>query len=563
MSTERGNRVSPGDRRLLAGYGPAVLIIAAFLVMAILVPSVAPERDVPGGRSTGSGQTGGSGSPTGLGGASTTTTVPTVGGSGTPSGVSGSATPSTAAAGATPSARVAGCSGPQVPGDPYSPPCISFSGTNGGATSRGVTANQITITYMNPTDGSQSVDQAIEAVTGSYNSVIFPESYAQMINTLQELVTYFNKHFQFYGRQIVLKVFNGQEDGAGDNEGDVQADALNVADNTQAFAEINATSLSYVNALTAQHVLNFSGVYGDEATYQASAPYSWSYTPDCTEVGQDVGAIAAKDLVGQPTSFGGTGVPNGQTRKFAVVYDDLPYLTSCAQQMTSALTAAGQAPTTTIAYSTNVNVATATAQSTVQQLINDKITTVLCMCDPVGELLFADDMQNDHFEPEWLIGGVVGEETDDIAQEMPQSIWAHVAMATSEESLAGKYGSTIGYFAAKSEDPGGALIVNEVDVLYQRLYQLALGIQLAGPDLTPQSFAQGMWSYQGGVGGYGPQDYVNNGTRFFSSTHQYKIQWYNPSVVSQSDGAQGAWISNGTWYSTPPDPLPIFPNGPQ
>jgi hypothetical protein len=558
MSSKLDDRLAPGDRRLLAGYGPAVLIIAAFLVMAILVPSVAPEKDVAASTSSGAAATTQSGTSV-----TTTTQAASAGATTTPSGAGGSVTPTSIVPSASPTAHVTGCSGPQVPGDPYSPPCISFSGSNGGATSRGVTANQIVVTYMNPTDGSKSVDQSIESVTGSYNSVIFPETYAQMLNTLQELVTYFNSHFQFYGRQIVLKVFNGQQDSAGDNEANVQADALTVADTMQAFAEYNATSLPYVNALTAQHVLNFSGVYADEAQYQANAPSSWSFAPDCTEVGQDVGAIAAKDMVGQPTSWGGTGVPNGQPRKFAVVYDDLPYLTSCAQNMISALTAAGTPPTTTIAYSTNVNVATATAQSTVQQLINDKITTVLCMCDPVGELLFADDMQNDHYMPEWLIGGVVGEETDDIAQEMPQSVWAHVALATSEESLAGRYGSTIGYFAAKSEDPSGALIVNEVDVLYQRLYQLAVGIQMAGPDLTPQTFEQGMWSYQGGDGGYGPQDYVYNGTKYFSTTHQYKIQWYNPSVVSQSDGAQGAWISDGNWYSTPPDPLPVFPNGPQ
>jgi len=573
MSSLSKERVAPSDRRLLAGYGPAVLIIAAFLVMAILVPSVAPERDVAASTNGGTGLSAGSSGASGqvgssLGaatGSATSTTLPsgTSGAAGT-SGAGGStaAAKSTGPA-AAPSAQLAACSGPQVPGDPYSPPCISFNGSNGGATSRGVTANQIVITYMNPTDGSKSVDESIESVTGSYNSVIFPETYAQMINTLQELVTYFNKHFQFYGRQIVLKVINGEEDSAGDNEGDVQADALNVADDIQAFAEMNATSLAYVTALTQQHVLNFSGVYGDEPTYNSYAPYAWSLTPDCTEIGQDVGAVAAKDLVGQTTSFGGTGVPNGQPRKYAVVYDDLPYLTSCAQDITSALTAAGQAPTATIAYSTDVNDATATAQSTVQQLINDKVTTVLCMCDPVGELLFADDMQNDHFDPEWLIGGVVGEETDDIAQEMPQAVWAHVAMVTSEESLAGKYGSTIGYFAAKSEDPNGALIVNEVDVLYQRLYQIALGIQLAGPDLTPQTYAQGMWSYKGGDGGYGPQIYTYNGTKYFNSTHQFKVQWYDPSSVSQSDGAQGTWQSNGTWYSTPPDPLPVFPNGPQ
>jgi hypothetical protein len=551
--------MTSSDRRLMSGYGPAILIIAGFLAMALCVPSVAPEKDV--GTVVNRGPV--SGQPANTAGSETTTT--TAPGSSTAgvvksqdTAVTATTVPPAAAAG-----NVGACSGPQVPGDPYSPPCTTFSGNNGGATSRGVASNQIVVTYMNPTDGSQSIDQEIESVTGSYNSVIFPETYAQMINTLQQLVTYFNKHFQFYGRQIVLKVFNGEQDTAGDNAGDVQADALDVADTMGAFAEINATNEAYVNALTAQHVVNFSDIYANEGVYQADSPYAWSSVPDCTEIGQDVGAVAAKDLVGQPTSWGGTGVANGQPRKFAVVYDDLPYVQSCAQEITSALTAAGQPPAATIAYSTDASVATATAQSTVQQLNNDNITTVLCMCDPVGELLFADDMQNDHYEPEWLIGGIEAEETDDIAQEMPQSVWAHVAIVTSEEAVGGKYGSTIAYFAAKSEDTNGSLIVNEVDELYERLYQLALGIQLAGPDLTPQSFAKGLWSYKGGQGEYGPQIYDDNGTDYWNVTHQFEVGWYNPAVESQSDGAQGTWVMSTTWYSTPPDPLPVFPNGPQ
>ena len=46
-------------------------------------------------------------------------------------------------------ARRAPCGGQteQVPGDPYSPPCIAFSGNNGGATSPGVIANAINVTY--------------------------------------------------------------------------------------------------------------------------------------------------------------------------------------------------------------------------------------------------------------------------------------------------------------------------------------------------------------------------------------------------------------------------------
>src|SRR5581483_1683210 len=35
----------------------------------------------------------------------------------------------------------------QVKGDPYSPPCIAFSGDNGGVTSKGVTGNEIHVAF--------------------------------------------------------------------------------------------------------------------------------------------------------------------------------------------------------------------------------------------------------------------------------------------------------------------------------------------------------------------------------------------------------------------------------
>ena len=46
MTTEQRKSLSPRDRRLLMGYGPAVLIIAGFFAMALFIPSVAPEQYV-------------------------------------------------------------------------------------------------------------------------------------------------------------------------------------------------------------------------------------------------------------------------------------------------------------------------------------------------------------------------------------------------------------------------------------------------------------------------------------------------------------------------------------
>src|SRR5581483_10932816 len=91
---------------------------------------------------------------------------------------------------------------------------------------------------------------------------------------------------------------------------------------------------------------------------------------------------------------------------------------------------------------------------------------------------------------------------DLLAQLFDQSSWAHAAGETNNGS-APPYGDSLGYFAAKSVDPSPAPAL-EVDVIYEYLYMLALEIQLAGPDLTPQTFEKGLFGYPGGNGEFGP-----------------------------------------------------------
>jgi hypothetical protein len=552
--------MSSPDRRLLLGYGPAVVIIAAFLAMALLVPTVAPEHDVAVTAST----------PNAV--STQVVTTPAAAGNG-PATVSGTHVTSNGPAATTANqpqgapaptgGTTTGCAGLQVPGDPYSPPCVTFSGNNGGATYRGVTDKTILVTYMNPTDGSVSVDQQIASVIGHYDAGVFPETYAQVLQTMQDLVTYFNRHFQFYGRQIVLKVFNGQEVSAGTNQSQVNSDAIDVADTIKAFAETNATSEVYQDALSAQGVLNLGGNYLSQDYYASKSPYAWGNAPDCTALGQEVGAVAVKQLLGRPVSYAGTGVSNGQTRRFAVISPDTPEFKKCGGYISTALSQAGHPATVTIAYSDDASQAAATTQGIAQQIVNDKITTILCLCDSVMQLLVGGDLDNANYLPEWFNAAVLAEESDVIAQQEDQAAWGHVALLTNEIAVPGKYGSTIAYFAAKSVDPNG-FVVNEVDVIYQKLYQLALGIQMAGPDLTPQTFAQGLWNYQGGDGVYGPWSYNQNGVHYYTPIRQFRLQWYDPKKISDYDGAHGAWDVDPTWYTIadlPSGPSPVYPNG--
>src|SRR5581483_7349837 len=262
------SRLRPSDRRLLAGYGPAVLISVAFLLMAVLAPTVAPERVIGAG---------GSGVP-GEGTAAVPGAAGTAGSAGGPGGV---ASGTASAKGSGPSGKAAAgvvkaCNGAQVPGDPYSPPCLTFSGDNGGGTSKGVTGSAITVTYRIPADNTASVQQAIQQIAGKYNAARFSDTPDSITRTLNDLTTYFNTKFQFYGRKIVLKQYDGQgqigQELTDGGQAAAQSDAIHVAQGMGAFADISALTQPYAEALAAQKVMNFGAPYMSQEWFQQHAP---------------------------------------------------------------------------------------------------------------------------------------------------------------------------------------------------------------------------------------------------------------------------------------------------
>jgi hypothetical protein len=579
---EIDSRLRPPEKRVLLGYGPAVVVAVAFLLMALLVPTVAPEQNVSSGATTGGSGNSPTGAATGLPasgvGPSSGTTVagqggggPQTAGSGGSAGAhGGSATGGSGGGGAnnrSAPAHVAACSGRQVNGDPYSPACISFSGGNGGATSRGVTANQIVVSYRIPADNISSVDQAIQTISGKYNSANFSDTEADIARTLNDLVTYFNDHFQFYGRKIVVDSYHGQgqltEEVTDAGQAQANSDALTVADQLKAFADVSALSQPYAGALAAQHVVNIGAPYMSQQWFQSNAPYSYSFFPDCTSLA-DVGGATAPQIFNQKVTWGGQGVSDGQTRRIALIAPDNPVYQQCASVVSAAYQNDGHPLAANISYTLDLSQLSQEAQSIEQQIVNNHITTVVAACDPILLIYLTGDLANAHYEPEFVNAGVAFTDEDLLAQLFNQGSWAYAAGVTNNGTEPA-YGSSLGYFAAKSVDPNNPP-AHEVDQIYEDLYILALGIQLAGPNLTPQTFEQGLFNYAGGSGEYGPWSFNVNGTGAWTPQHQYRYEWWNPNAVSSYDQEAGTWVVGSQWYtakSAPSGPAPVFPNGPQ
>jgi hypothetical protein len=513
-------------RPFLRGYGPLACLLLAFVLMAVLVPTDARERLTlsQGG---------------GLSGASSPLEGPTTG----PAGhrAAAGAGSATSATGSTGGAIAAGtlpgdtkrCSGKQVNGDPYSPACIAFSGSNGGATSRGVSASTITVAYRETND--PGFQQTLAQIGGAQ----FQDTPQDVERTINGLADYFNRHFQFYGRKLKFVFYKGQGSQTNELLGGGQqaagADALKVASGIKAFGDLSAVTEPYGDALSRQKVLNFGEPYLSGKWFADRAPYAWSVATDCTQVSNASAEIAVKEMSGHPAEYAG---PEYQhtTRKIAILAPDNPWYQDCVENAKNIFRSYGEPVPESIAYQLDLSTLSSQAASVVAKLKADGITTVACGCDPIFPVYLTQKAQEQDYTPEWSVIGVALTDEDIVGQLFNQNEWSH-AIGVTYQGPTVPYQATLGYAAyrsVRSDEP--ATVVN---LIYAQMYMLALGVQLAGPDLTPATFETGMRRYTGGTGEFGTWGFPAG--HFTPTLDGAEIYW-DPNKISPYNGKQGAYV---------------------
>ena len=562
---------SPFQDRLFRGYGPLIGFTAVFLAVVLLVPSKAPDSVEA--------STGDAKSITDMIGAEgeaeadtttddttleTTTSIDaTAGATGTGTGTkpgggsTGKGTTSASSTKANPGglnappadpkapAQVAGCAGAQVPNDPYSPPCVQWSGGNGGDTTRGVSAGEIVVSVRIDGFANGLVD-AVSANVGAGKNL--PKETPERIQrTLDGLVDYFNKRFQFYGRKIKLVVYDGKGDvlqeTLGEGQEGAQADALKVAQEYQAFADVSAVTPPYADALASKGVINIGVPYASRDWLNAHKPYSWTQFTDCSTVVETVSSYYATKMAGKPAENAGAPVA-GEKRRMAIVAPSNENYQQCVRAGVAILESSGNAREDLIdqhQYKLKLDSAV-DADNIATKLTTARITTVICGCDPIFlnylTVKLAGSTYNYH--PEFVVTGVALVDNDLVGQIMDQSVWKH-AFGVSFAGPTQPKGTALGYRAYKSTRPDEPSM--GVELIYNQLYLLAIGIQMAGPNLNPATFEKGMFDYPRhsgpyGTWGFGPNDY--------STSDDAREVYWNASATSVETNTVGAYIdSNG------------------
>ncbi len=514
-------------QRLFRGYGPLAVFIVTLLLMSLLIPSKVQSGGTnvsAAGRGSSGNNAANNNGATGAGSNGSTASNGATGAGGPGGGGGGGGAP----AGVSPCADRQD----QVAGDPYSPPCFQFSGDNGGNTYHGVNATEIHVAVRMLNE--KGFQQTLAALAGATLS----DTPDDIRRTIDALGQYFNEHYQFYGRKIVFDYYNGvgsnTDELLGKGRDKAEADATTVQ-SMGSFADFTANSEPYANALAQNDIVGFGDPYLSVKWHDDHAPYIWSIASAGTDVANFAAEYATKKLCGKPATYAG-GNLKGQPRKFASFAPENSWYQESVQVARETFQAAGCDPGVNVQYQLDLGTMSNQAANLIAQMQSQGVTTILCGCDPIIPVFLSSRANSQGYYPEFIIVGTALTDTDIVGQLWDQNFAKH-AFGVSSLTEPAPVQQSIGYAAYKTvrqDEPAFS-----VDLIYYQMAQMAIGFQMAGPNLTPQSFRDGMFAYPRKLGpagswGFGDHDYT-------TADDVREICW-DPNAVSNYNQKQGAFV---------------------
>ena len=383
---------------------------------------------------------------------------------------------------------------------PYAVPCIpKFTGNNGGATSNGVTAKTITLVdRVFPTTGNI---QQIEAEAKAAGAAI-PEVVMQVAETF---IKYFNKAYDLYGRQVVIKTLNSSanstEEALGQGQAGACADADTIANSMHAFGEaglVGGGTGPFSQCAADDHLVEFNGdAYYDEGTFQSLNPYVWSTTQDCTRVSSSEAEVMGTLLAGKKAIYAGDPALRTETRKFGSYTPNVGAYIKCGTNFANIIENKYHVPASAINthfyYDLDIATFQQSAQEAIVQFKAAGVTTVVIASDPYSAGLLTQAAAQQDYYPEWFIIGTGGTDIDGAVQayDNPAEVTGHLFGMSESSPVQDVYGDS-GLAGKLYKKLTGHNIPMGTDGEYSSLVEIFDALQAAGPDLTPGNLARGL-----------------------------------------------------------------------
>jgi hypothetical protein len=280
--------------------------------------------------------------------------------------------------------------------------------------------------------------------------------------------------------------------------------------------------------------MGFGDPYLSQPWHDQHRPYIWSIATDGTLVANEAAEYAGKRLCGKPAKYAG-GDLAGKTRNIATFAPENSWYQESVQIARTTLEKYNCKPGINQAYQLDLGTMSNQSANIIPKMKAAGVTTILCGCDPIMPVFLTGEMNRESYYPEFVIVGTALTDTDIVGQLWNQNEAKH-AFGVSSLQAPVPATQTIAYEAYKTvrqDEPAFS-----VDLIYYQMQMMAIGLQMAGPNLNPQTFEKGMFAYPPKLG---PAGYWVFGQHDYTAANDVREIYWDPAATSTYNGKKGAF----------------------
>lgn len=542
-------------REFFERFGVSIGVVAVLTALVLLLPG-----DDGGGATTaaGPGAVAGvtaadgtaSGGTSGSGAVGATGTGAVTGGSGSSGGSGGSgavggsgvATPSQGAA-PSPVPEGADCRPEDGRNPGFSlamPPCVPvFSGDNGGATARGVTGDSVTVVRYIPQ--ADAATRAALAAAGASDTV---EQEEYMYESIRH---YMNHHYETYGREV--KFVHLDASGPSDNDAAMRSDAIKIAEEIGAFAVMMATAADVLAEELAQRGVPSVKLNSMSREFYKTVPKNmiWSSLPTPEYYFEHVAEYMGKRLAGRNAVHAGDDQAPLQTfreqkRKFGMIWIEgtgtrvSPNAKKAQQHFVNELAKYGVTLAADASYTFDLPRQQQQSTNMISKMRSSGVTTLYFFGDPLYPAFLTREASRQNYYPEWMVSGLLLEDTTFFGRTYDQGQWSNMFGISPLWVFWENKATSAGYREYFHVNPDGqpgdeGVGINTIRGDVQMIFT---GIHMAGPNLTAETFGQGMLAFppSGGVPGAPLLFYTEKEPAFIKD---FTEVWWDPNGTGKDE----------------------------
>lgn len=540
-------------KTILRRYSPFLVVLAVQLLLIGMLPSRGRVADPLAGLDTSSHGSAGSFGPTdatgvdGAGGTDAAATATGQAGTGPTAGAASRTGPgaagTSASAGGSNTPGAAGgdrshCTpdGFQQGVTSFSAPCVpKFVGDNGGATYAGVTGEVIRAVLVRNTFGP-----VVDGALAAGGLAASPEDEEA---TMRDFATFFNKHYETYGRTVEWSYYLASCDMSTSVEC-ARTEARKIKEKFDPF--IVATSLAvfpaYHDELSKLGIVNLGGWHQPAAFMQRLRPFHYDWMPDGSRIAVSVGDYWCKKMAGKNATLAGDPTYRALPRTLGILAPDSEEDQIVVGELVAHISR--HCPTQEplrYKYSGGFDKAGEQFANIAADLRNNRITTVVCLCDPIRPIFWTQAATNAQYFPEHLLSGMGASDHDYFGRLYDPAQWRNA------------FGPGIQSAAVELSAQDDARAYADVGAEYRCYACLAnfiwmhlatIQLQMAGPNLNPLTLEAGtlalppLGGYQAGAGAI----LVKFGAGQYTAVADSMETYYSPTAPSHIDGRPGAYV---------------------